>query len=169
MATIEQKGFTLIEVMVVVTIIGLLSSSVLYSTRQMRERALVAQAKGEVQSIKNAFEIFYARFGAYPPLPRSADFCNMCAYWPASVPWANGNWNDIANTLSANGIIFDIAADPWGNPYLYDKNHQLGQFTCSWFSPICSMGPDGILQTPNCEGGSQFRVYGDDICVALDR
>ncbi len=166
---LASKGLTLVELMVVITIISLLASSIIYSTRQMRQQALVAQAKGEIQSIKTAMELFFTRHNDYPPLPRGSNFCNMCAYWPPSVPWTEGVWLDIATALQSNGFINGVETDPWGNPYLYDKNYRLGPYTCTTFSPICSMGPDGILQTPNCPPASGLVAQGDDICVALDR
>ncbi len=63
---VKSFGFTLIELMVVVTIIGLLSSSVLAATSSARFSARDASQVNEIKQIQNALELYKARNGTYP-------------------------------------------------------------------------------------------------------
>ena len=64
----KSKGFTLIELMVVISIISLLSSVVLASIKAAREKALLAKAVGEMKSLVNAVELYRSANGTYPGL-----------------------------------------------------------------------------------------------------
>jgi len=62
----QSNGFTLLELLVVISIIGILVSlvSVSYSTAQKKSRD--AKRKGDLKSIQNAFEQYYAVYNGYP-------------------------------------------------------------------------------------------------------
>jgi len=62
----NKKGFTLIELLVVISIIGLLSSIVLASLSTARQKGYIAKVKGEMQSLKNAVELYYLDNNEYP-------------------------------------------------------------------------------------------------------
>lgn len=62
----KSKGFTLIELMVVISIIGLLSSIVLASLQSAREKAVLAKAVGEMKGLQTALELYKSKFGVYP-------------------------------------------------------------------------------------------------------
>jgi prepilin-type N-terminal cleavage/methylation domain-containing protein len=62
----NQKGFTLIELMVVIAIIGLLSTIVLVSLAKAKEKARSAYAIQEVRQIQIAMEEYYNDNGTYP-------------------------------------------------------------------------------------------------------
>lgn len=162
-----KQGFTLMELLVVVAIIGILTSVVLVSLNSAREKGKVSATKAQLVQIEKAVALFYLKNADYPPI--GADHCSMCWYWPASVMWATGQWSDIVALLVADGDIGGgILVDEWGRPFLYDKNYNLGPYTCTSWSPICSMGPDGILQTFNCPPPTSRPVAGgDDVCVFM--
>lgn len=160
----SRSGFTLIELLVVIGIIGLLASIVLVSLASARQKGKVSRAASTVHQIDNALELFAAKNGDYPPV--GADHCDMCTYWPPAQQWVQGTWSDIVNLLITDGDINSAGngfqTDPWGNPYLYDKNYEQ---PCYGLSPICSMGPDGTLETSNCP--TDPVAVGDDICVFI--
>jgi type II secretion system protein G len=62
----KNKGFTLIELLVVIAIIGLLSSIVLASLAQAKTKARDAERVSEINSIRNALELYRNATGAYP-------------------------------------------------------------------------------------------------------
>lgn len=62
----RSKGFTLIELMVVISIIGLLSSVVVASLKSAREKAIIAKTVGEMKSLQGAIELHRLKYGAYP-------------------------------------------------------------------------------------------------------
>lgn len=64
--SITTKGFTLIELIVVITIIGLLVAVVLASLSVSRQKGRDAQRASQTQEILKAFELFYSNNGVYP-------------------------------------------------------------------------------------------------------
>ncbi len=62
----NNKGFTLIELMVVISIIGLLSSIVLASLKDARDKANVTKFRAEVMQMVNALELYKNDNGKYP-------------------------------------------------------------------------------------------------------
>ncbi len=65
---IESAGFTLVELLVVISIIGLLSSVVLTSVNSARMKARDARRLADIKQIQNAMQIYYEDNGAYPPV-----------------------------------------------------------------------------------------------------
>lgn len=62
----NKKGFTLIEVLVVVSIIGLLASVVLVGLGGFRSRGRDARRVTDLKSLQNGLELYYARSNSYP-------------------------------------------------------------------------------------------------------
>jgi general secretion pathway protein G len=62
----KRKGFTVIEMMMVIAILSLLSSIVLISLRKAEDKAIEAVAKANVNHMKKALEMFYITNGFYP-------------------------------------------------------------------------------------------------------
>jgi prepilin-type N-terminal cleavage/methylation domain-containing protein len=62
----NKKGFTLIEVLVVVSIIGLLASVVLVGLGGFRSRGRDARRVTDLKSLQNGMELYFARNNAYP-------------------------------------------------------------------------------------------------------
>ncbi len=178
----KSTGFTLVEIMVVITIVSILASSVLFATRTSRERANIAATHMTLREVLKAMELYRHTVGDYAPV--GIDFCNICQFWGPgnpywdalppvgkfnSIPYTNGSWrNDIIAELDAKDLMPNVDAlvtDAWGNEFLYDKNFRQGCFT---WSPICSRGPNQILETNHCPNSNQQpQAGGDDICVFL--
>lgn len=64
----SKKGFTLIEVLIVVSIIGLLASVVLVGLGGFRSRGRDARRVQDLRSLQNGLELFYARNNQYPDI-----------------------------------------------------------------------------------------------------
>jgi prepilin-type N-terminal cleavage/methylation domain-containing protein len=62
----NNKGFTLIELMVVISIIGLLSSIVLASIKVARDKSVATKFKSEIQQFVSALELYKTSTGKYP-------------------------------------------------------------------------------------------------------
>lgn len=87
-----QKGFTLIEVLIVVGIIGLLASVVLSGLGSVRSRGRDARRAADLRQVQQGLELFYTRNQFYPD---------------------STNWGDLrAELRSANIGITNISNDP---------------------------------------------------------
>jgi general secretion pathway protein G len=99
----NEKGFTLIELMVVVVIIGLLVAIILPQFFSQADKARVAKAKADIQSIKSAVEL-----------------------WASDPAGGNGRYpttTQIGTVLSNLGINTTNLANPWGSRYVYAVNN----------------------------------------------
>jgi len=101
-----QKGFSLIEIMVVVVILGILASIVVPKIIHRPDEARVVKAKQDVLSIQNALDLYKLDNGFYP----STDQGLMALVEkPASSPTPK-EWKQYLKSLPK---------DPWGRDYMY--------------------------------------------------
>jgi general secretion pathway protein G len=100
-------GFTLIEIMVVVVIIGLLAAFILPNVFGNVEKAQIAKVKGDIQGIETALTMYKLDNYKYP----STDLGLAALVQRPNDPTVR-NWRE-------GGYIKRISKDPWGNPYQY--------------------------------------------------
>ena len=124
-----QKGFTLIEVMVVVAILGLLAAMVVPNLIGRDEDARISKAKQDISSLENALDLYRLDNFAYPSTDQGLE---SLVKKPSGSPEPK--------RYKQGGYIKKLPADPWGNPYQY-----LRPGTHST-TDIYSFGPD---QTPS--------------------
>jgi general secretion pathway protein G len=119
-----QDGFTLIELMVVILIIGLLATIVVQNLRSATDKAKRVKAQADISQIKSALDRYYLDAGSYPTTEQGL---------PALMA-APSTGNDPPNW--GGPYIERIPADPWGHPYVYqsDGNEYL----------LKSFGADGV-------------------------
>jgi general secretion pathway protein G len=106
-----QEGFTLIEIMVVIAIIGLLATLVVQSLRGATDKAKRTKAMADIAELKTALDRYYIDNGSYPT---SDQGLNALVNPPSS-----GN---IPANYEEGGYIRRIPADPWGNQYAYQSD-----------------------------------------------
>ncbi len=181
----SANGFTLLELLVVMAIIAIFAAVILIGTAESRTKSKIAATELELRQIHNAMELYRSDFNEYAPL--GSDFCNICSFWGPgnaawdaiptggpgkynSYPYATGSWDDdVLDALDAAGYLKNrgvVEDDPWGNEFLYDKNSN--GFSCRSWSPVCSRGPNEILETPHCQASNRPPVVsGDDICIFI--
>jgi len=70
----SQRGFTIIELVVVIAIIAVLSGIVIINVSASINKAKVVRANTEVKNIENAFIMFYAKYGNYPQYEGTAGY-----------------------------------------------------------------------------------------------
>lgn len=122
-ASVAQAGFTLLELLVVVAIIGLLAGYVAprYFSQLGKSEAGVARA--QIDSLEKSLDQYRLDTGRYPTTEQGL---NALVVKPANEPKWNGPY-----------LRKGLPADPWGNPYLYKIPGQRGEFD------IVSYGKDG--------------------------
>jgi general secretion pathway protein G len=107
----NQDGFTLIEIMVVILILGLLATIVVQSLRGATDKAKRVKAQADIQAIKEGLERYYLDSGAYPTGDQGL----------AALVAAPAGGRVPAN-YESGGYIQSIPKDPWGNPYFYQSD-----------------------------------------------
>ena len=118
-------GFTLIEILVVVVILGILAMIVVPRVMERPGEARIARARQDIQSIVTALSVYKLDNFVYPSTEQGLD---ALVTKPGGQPEAP-NWK---------GPYLDRAAkDPWGHPYQYQKPGQHGEID------IFSYGADG--------------------------
>lgn len=90
MQNFTKKGFTLVELLVVVSLIGILSTLVIANLNSARERARDAQRKSDLRNIQTALRLYYNDNGRYPAASGSSiSACSGTCTWGS--PWVNGS------------------------------------------------------------------------------
>lgn len=103
----SEAGFSLIEVMVTIVIIGLLSTVVLINVLPSRDKAMVEKAKADIATLETALDSFKMDNFTYP---RSEEGLSALVAAPAGVR---------PERYREGGYIRRLPDDPWGNPYQY--------------------------------------------------
>ena len=124
-----ERGFTLVEMLVVITIIGLIMGLVGPRVLNYLSESKVKAAKIQMQSFASALDLFNLDAGRYPSSDEG--LAALVRPTPGITAW-NGPY------LKGGGV----PNDPWNNPYLYRAPGQHGPYD------IVSLGSDGQ------EGGS---------------
>jgi general secretion pathway protein G len=101
----NSAGFTLIEIMVVVFILGLLVTLVAPKIIGRTDEARRTKAAADIKAIEEALHLFKLDNGFYPS---SGDGLNALVQRPAN-----------ARNYSPDGYLPKLPVDPWGNPYAY--------------------------------------------------
>ncbi len=101
----RQRGFTLIEVMVVVVILAILAAVVVPRIMDRPEAARIAKAKADIRAIQSALELYRLDNGEYPTTDEGLEA--LVRRPPNARNWKEG------------GYLDRLPKDPWGRPYLY--------------------------------------------------
>ena len=109
----NEDGFTLVEVMVTLVIIGLLTTFVVLNVLPAQGKAQVQKARGDISAIETALELYSLDNFGYP------------------------SQQDGLEALVSGGYIKKMSVDPWGNPYEYRNPGENG------IVDIYSLGSDG--------------------------
>jgi general secretion pathway protein G len=107
----NQDGFTLIEIMVVILILGLLATIVVQSLRGAADKAKKTKAQADMAELKTALDRYYLDNGYYP----TTDQGLSSLVSPPSSGRTPANYE-------AGGYIERLPTDPWGNQYFYQSD-----------------------------------------------
>jgi general secretion pathway protein G len=124
----ENSGFTLIEIMVVIIILGLLATLVIPNITGYTEKAKREKARADIASLEGALELFKADNGFYPTTEQGLDALSVkpsTGRIPAK--WMEGGY-----------FKKGVPLDPWGNRYTYFAPGRRGEGY-----EIISLGTDG--------------------------
>ncbi len=164
-----SRGFSLVEILIVISIIGVLVSVVIPSMNEARDNALVAATQIDLDGIKTAMQVLYNDTGYYPN-----GAVSVCR---STLP--SGNERDLSlatSSLLANGSglsgwggpYVGGAIDKWGTPYYLDEDYQCFASTtgCKGItdastdsSVIVSCGPNMAIAGGSCDYDADNIVY----------
>ena len=122
----RRTGFTLIEVLVVIVILGILAAVVVPRIMDQPDQARVTKARQDVQSMVTALNIYRLDNFNYPSTDQGLD---ALLKKPSGLP-ATPNWK-------SGGYIDRLPTDPWGTPYQYLNPSLNGELD------VYSLGADG--------------------------
>ncbi|HEX9185033.1 MAG TPA: type II secretion system major pseudopilin GspG [Burkholderiales bacterium] len=121
-----QRGFTLLEIMVVVVILGILAVLVVPKVISRPDEARAIAAKQDIASLMQALKLYRLDNQRYPTTEQGLQ---ALVVRPAAPPLAP-NWK-------AGGYVERVPSDPWGNPYRYLYPGVHGELD------VFSLGADG--------------------------
>lgn len=125
----KDSGFTLIELMVVIVILGILAAIIAPRIIGRTDEAKVTEAKIQIKNLETALKLYKLDNGAYPATEQGLDaLVNKPAVGAIPRNWREGGYLEKKK----------IPADPWGNPYLYASPGLNGDYD------IISYGADGV-------------------------
>lgn len=125
----QQHGFTLLELLVVIVIIGLLAAYVGPRYFSQLSKSQRGAARAQIEALARALDSYHIDVGQYPPSEPG-----LAAL--VSRPEGLARW-------AGPYLQKTLPADPWGHPYVYRAPGSNGEFD------LMSLGRDGL---PGGEG-----------------
>ena len=131
----QQGGFSLVELMVVVFIMGLLATLIIVNVAPVGDRSRVTKAQADISNLENALEQYSLDLYTYPSTDQGLAALSSP---PAGID---------VTLYRPGGYIRRVQNDPWGNPYQYafPGTRSGGRFD------VYSLGADG---QPGGEGNN---------------
>ena len=118
----DERGFTLVELMVVIVIIGLLATVVLVNVLPSQDRAMTTKARADIATLEQAMEMYRLDNFTYP-----SDLNALVSPAPGAD----------ASRFRSGGYVKRLPDDPWSRPYQLAVPGKAGPFD------IYSLGSDG--------------------------
>lgn len=152
-----RAGFTLLEILIVVSIIGLLAGIGSLSMVKIRERAKIDEANIQLEMISAAALELAWDTGRYPNKARRNTTDSNDEIWDLTEDEAGLLATDGDFTSKWEGpYLDDIPEDPWGNDYFFDPDYKIKGVV---HAVIGSFGPNGV---------GRNKYDDDDIYVIID-
>ncbi len=123
----RRAGFTLVELMVVIVIVGLLATVVAINVLPSQDRAMVGKARADIAVLEQAIETYRLDNLTFP---EDAQGLQALVSPPAGLARPE--------RYRQGGYVRRLPEDPWGNPYQYRRNSAHGGQFDVW-----SLGADG--------------------------
>jgi general secretion pathway protein G len=150
MKRLITTGFTLIEVLVVIAIIGILASIVIANVQPAREASKAARAQGDIRNIRTAIQLLIIDTSEWPGHKTIDDVESGASgneIWDLTTGGTGLVATDGTYTNWNGPYIDEIPLDPWGNPYFFDTDYDIDPTAgTTWAAVVGSFGPNGVGQ-----------------------
>jgi len=120
----RQSGFTLIEIMVVVVILGILAALIAPNVISRIDDAQITKVKQDIRAMESALKLYRLDNFRYPSTDEGLD----ALVTPPADP--NARWPE-------GGYLDRLPRDPWDRPYVYLQPGNQGEYD------VYSLGRDG--------------------------
>lgn len=130
----KKRGFTLIEIMVVLVIIGVMAALIVPRVVNRAEDARKVAAKSDIKALSDALKLYNLDNMRYPTTQQGLE---ALVTKPSISP--------IPTNYKTGGYLDKLPVDPWGNPYQYQNPGKHGEFDVYSFGANASSanGEDG--------------------------
>lgn len=114
----DHRGFSLIELMIVMVIMGILATLLVPRIMDRPEEARRTKAKMDIKNIENALKLYKLDSGTYPTTEQGLEsLIRKPETAPMPLKWREGGYIDGST----------VPQDPWGRPYFYTSPAQDGK------------------------------------------
>lgn len=145
---LKQKGFTIVELLIVIVVIGVLAAITVVAYNGVQFRAKTTQANADMSALKKSMLAFKVLYGELPPIGDSWNYDTN----PPSCP----SWSNVLSAMSTTGTGTNLALrDPWGSCYGYDDNDCNTSSAPLGTTYLKTVGPD------------QLNGTGDDVTINI--
>jgi type IV pilus assembly protein PilA len=146
----RKAGFTLIELMIVVAIIGILAATAIPNFIFFQLRSKTGEAKTNLAAIRTAQEGYYAEFGSYvsEPVGRGGNFTTQ------KQPWPLGSGFDVLGWAPEGDVYFrytalSVAPSEWAASAVGNLDGDVNLSAFGYIHPVPGAATVGAAP-PNC-------------------
>ncbi|MBP9691292.1 type II secretion system protein GspG [Candidatus Woesebacteria bacterium] len=145
-----RNGFTLVELIVVIAIIGLLATVGVSSYTNILNKSKITKAEADVKEFVQAIKVEQIQTGTWINGANGSSNISSTATWNAAA------------TGLVPTYLESVPNDPWGSAYFYDgaPDTECGAGANS----VCSAGKNGTFESHN---RADTTAQGDDICTYI--
>jgi general secretion pathway protein G len=137
-----QKGFTILEVMIVIAILGMMASLVVGNLMDRAEEAKVQSTAIEIKNLESILDLYKLKAGQYPTTEQGLEAL-------VSAP----EIEPVPRNYPQNGFLDELPQDKWGNDYQLINPGEMGKFD------LFSVGPDGEAGTEDDIGNWNVKDF----------
>ncbi len=139
---IQNKGFTLIEIMVVIVILGILGSFVVPNIMGSQDRANIQKAVSDINALETSLKMYKLDNYQYPSTEQGIEALVTAT-----------DIEPLPRRFPEDGYITRLPKDPWGNEYQLLNPGEYGKID------VFTMGPDGEAGTEDDIGNWNIADY----------